>query len=218
MEEKVQESVAVFNGIKMRISSLDDIWLTQKQIAQIFETSKQNVGQHIKNFLQELDAEQVGVVVKKSFTTTQHGAIEGKDQTNEVTLYSFEVICQVGYRVNTKRGFQFRQFATQAVKEKLNRDLLNRDEEMNNLVVENEKLKAKLGDAVLEISELELDNEYLRQYEPNENDYGKPAKNGFPRTTFQKGGFKSRGGRKVALKPKYVQIDLVAVAKYLLNS
>lgn len=215
MEEKVQESVAVFNGIEMRISSLDDIWLSQKQIAQLFETSKQNVGQHIKAFLKELDGEQVSSVVKKSFTTNENGRYEGFTQTNEVTLYGFEVICQIGYRVNCKRGFQFRQFATKAIREKLNRDLLNRDEEMNNLLIENESLKSRLGEAVLEISSLERDNDYLRQYEPAESDYGKIAKNGYPRTTYQRGGFKSRGGRKVELKPKYVTIDLLAVAKYL---
>ena len=215
MEEKVQESVAVFNGIEMRISSLDEIWLTQKQIAQLFDTSKQNVGQHIKSFLKELDDEQVSSVVKKSFTTNENGRHEGFTQTNEVTLYGFDVICQIGYRVNCKKGFQFRQFATKAIREKLNRDLLNRDEVENALRIENEALKSRLGEAVMEISVLERDIDYLRQYEPAESDYGKLAKNGYPRTTYQKGGFKSRGGRKVELKPQYVTIDLLAVAKYL---
>ena len=215
MEEKVQESVAVFNGIEMRISSLDDIWLTQKQIAQLFETSKQNVSMHIKSFLKELDDEQVSSVVKKSFTTNESGRHEGFTQTNEVMLYSFDVICQIGYRVNCKRGVQFRQFATKAIREKLNRDLLNRDEVENALRIENEALKARLGEAVMEISGLERDIDYLKQYEPAESDYGKLAKNGYPRTTYQKGGFKSRGGRKVELKPQYVTIDLLAVAKYL---
>ena len=215
MEEKVQDSVAVFNGIEMSISSLDDIWLTQKQIAQLFETSKQLVNHHIKAFLKELDDEQVRVVVKPGFTTTQHGAIEGKEQTNKVMLYNFEVICQVGYRVDCKKGFEFRQFATKAIREKLNRDLFNRDEVENALRIENEALKARLGEAVMEISGLEMDKEYYKQYAPAESDYGKMAKNGYPRTTFQKGGFKSRGGRKVELKPQYVTIDLLAVAKYL---
>ena len=215
MEEKVQESVAVLNGVEMSISSLDDIWLTQKQIAQLFEASVQNVNYHIKAFLKELDDEQVGVVVKESFTTTKHGAIGGKEQTKKVNLYNFDVICQVGYRIDCKRGFKFRQFATNAIKEKLNRDLLNRDEVENALRIENEALKARLGEAVMEISGLERDIDYLRQYEPAESDYGKLAKNGFPRTTYQKGGFKSRGGRKVELKPQYVTIDLLAVAKYL---
>ncbi len=215
MKEKVQESVAVFNGIEMSISSLDDIWLTQKQIAKMFETSKQLVNHHIKAFLKELDDEQVGVIVKESFTITQHGAIEGKEKTNKVTLYNFDVICQVGYRINCKKGFEFRQFATKAIREKLNRDLLNRDEVENALRIENEALKARLGEAVMEISGLERDIDYLKQYEPAESDYGKLAKNGYPRTTYQKGGFKSRGGRKVELKPQYVTIDLLAVAKYL---
>lgn len=213
MEEK--NEVAVFNGVEMRISSLDEIWLTQKQIAQMFETSIPNVSMHIKAFLKELDNEQV-MVVKKSLTTTQHGAIEGKMQKKEVALYGFDVICQVGYRVNCKRGIQFRQFATKAIREKLNRDLLNRDERENALRIENEALKSRLGEAVMEISELEMKNDYLSQYEPDESDYGKIAKNGYPRTTYQRGGFKSRGGRKVTLKPQYVTIDLLAVAKYLM--
>ena len=215
MEEKAQESVVVFNGIEMSVSSLDDIWLSQKQIAKLFEASVQNVNHHIKAFLKELDDEQVGVVVKESFTTTKHGAIEGKEQTKKINLYNFDVICQVGYRIDCKKGFQFRQFATKAIKEKLNRDLLNRDEVENALRIENEALKARLGEAVMEISGLERDIDYLKQYEPAESDYGKLAKNGFPRTTYQKGGFKSRGGRKVELKPQYVTVDLLAVAKYL---
>ena len=212
MEEKIQESVAVFNGIEMRISSLDDIWLTQKQIAQLFDTSISNVSMHIKAFLKELDDEQVKSTIKKSLIVQIEG---GREVSREVMLYSFEVICQVGYLINCKRGFQFRQFATKAIKEKLNRDLLNRDEMENALRIENESLKSRLGEAVMEISKLEMDNDYLRQYEPDESDYGTIAKNGYPRTTFQKGGFKSRGGRKVTLKPQYVTIDLLAVAKYL---
>lgn len=215
MEEKVQESVAVFNGIEMSISSLDDIWLSQKQIAHMFDTSIPNVSMHIKAFLKELDDEQVRVVVKHSLTTTQHGAIEGKKQTKEVILYNFDVICQVGYRVNCNRGFQFRQFATEAIKEKINREMFNKDEKIKSLMNENNALKARLGEAVMEISGLERDIDYLKQYEPAESDYGKLAKNGFPRTTYQRGGFKSRGGRKVELKPQYVTIDLLAVAKYL---
>lgn len=196
----------------MRISSLDEIWLTQKQIAQVFETTIPNVSMHIKSFLKELDNYQVKSTVKKSLTVQYEG---NREISREVMLYNFEVICQVGYRVNCKKGFQFRQFATKAIKEKLNRDLLNKDEELNNLRIEREALKARLGEAVMEISGLERDIDYLKQYEPNESDYGKLAKNGYPRTTYQKGGFKSRGGRKVELKPQYVTIDLLAVAKYL---
>ena len=99
MSEEIER--CMFNGIELKIGRLEDIWLTQKQIAQLFDTTKQNVGQHIKNFLQELDEEQIKVVVKKSFTTTQHGAIEGKTQTHLTEFYNLDMIISVGYRVKS---------------------------------------------------------------------------------------------------------------------
>lgn len=215
-EEKVQESVAVFNGIEMRISSLDEIWLTQKQIAQVFETSVQNVSKHVIALKKELaNWEGLSSVINQQLITEKNGRHEGVTQTRRVEVYGFDFICHIGYKVDTVRGCKFRQFATNAIKEKINRDLFNKDDELNNLRIEREALKARLGEAVMEISELERDIDYLKQYEPAESDYGKLAKNGFPRTTYQRGGFKSRGGRKVELKPQYVTIDLLAVAKYL---
>ena len=92
-EKEVQESVAVFNGIEMRIGSLDDIWLTQKQIAKMFETSIPNVSMHIKAFLKELDDEQVKSTIKESLTVQSEG---GREVSRQVTLYNFDVICQVG--------------------------------------------------------------------------------------------------------------------------
>ena len=223
MEEKKQESVAVFNGIEMRISSLDDIWLTQKQIAQLFKKDVKTINHHVIMVKKELaNWEGLCKVISRREITTHHGAIEGKTQTKEVEVYGFEFICQIGYKVNSVCGVQFRQFATEAVKEKINREMFNKDEKVKALMIENEALrieneamKARLGEAVMEISGLERDIDYLKQYEPAESDYGKLAKNGYPRTTYQKGGFKSRGGRKVELKPQYVTIDLLAVAKYL---
>ena len=178
-----------------------------------------NVDQHIKELA---NWEGLCKVISRREITTHHGAIEGKTQTKEVEVYGFEFICQIGYKVNSVCGVQFRQFATEAVKEKINREMFNKDEKVKALMIENEALrieneamKARLGEAVMEISGLERDIDYLKQYEPAESDYGKLAKNGYPRTTYQKGGFKSRGGRKVELKPQYVTIDLLAVAKYL---
>lgn len=207
-----ENQMVAFNGIEMKITSLDDIWLTQNQIAQLFDTSIPNVSMHIKAFLKELDNEQVKSTVKKSLTVQFEG---GREVSREVTLYGFEVICQIGYRVNCKRGFQFRQFATKAVMEKVNRNLLNKDETENNLNAKVELLKEKLVEAVMEISDLEADVEYYKQYAPNDEDYGKNGKNGFPRTTYQKAGWKERGGRKVKLRSQLVTIDLIALQKYL---
>ena len=54
----------------------------------------------------ELESE---LVVRKFRTTTQHGAIEGKTQSHEVIFYNLDMIISVGYRVNSKRGVQFRR-------------------------------------------------------------------------------------------------------------
>lgn len=58
-------------------------------------------------------------VISRREITTHHGAIEGKTQTKEVEVYGFEFICQIGYKVNSARGVQFRQFAMEAVKVEL---------------------------------------------------------------------------------------------------
>lgn len=211
----MNETLAVFDGTTIQIQSLEDIWMTQKQMAELYGTTVQNISKHIGKLKQELDSETLSVVINQKLITTQHGAIEGKTQTTETEIYGFEMICQVGYRVSTQKGIKFRQFATKAVTEKVNRDLLDKDEEINQLRIENEEQKLKLGEAVLEISQLKEEVEYQSQFVPDEADYGKIAQNGFPRTTFQKGGFKSRNGRKVQLRPTYIQLDILAISKYL---
>ena len=57
------------------------------------------------------------MVVAKFATTTQHGAIKGKFQTKNVEYYNLDVIISVGYRVKSLRGTQFRQWATQRLKD-----------------------------------------------------------------------------------------------------
>lgn len=82
------------------------VWMNQNQLAELFDTSKQNIGQHIASILQdnELSADSV---VKNYFTT----AADGKDYN--VTFYSLEMILAIGFRVRSKRGTQFRQWANQ---------------------------------------------------------------------------------------------------------
>ena len=191
----MNETLAVFDGTTIQIQSLEDIWMTQKQMAELYGTSVPNICKHIGKIKQELDTEMLNSVINQKLIT----ATDGKSYETEI--YGFEMICQVGYRVNTQKGIKFRDFATKAVMEKINRDLLNRDDEINQLRIENEEQKMKLGEAVLEISQLKEEVEYQSQFVPDEADYGKIADNGFPRTTFQKGGFKSRNGRKVQLRP-----------------
>ena len=95
----------------------DMIWLTRQQIAVLFGRDYKTISKHINNALKE---ELAGsVVVAKFANTTQHGAIEGKTQTHEVDYFNLEVITSVGYRVKSKRGVQFRQWANNVLKKYL---------------------------------------------------------------------------------------------------
>jgi len=100
------------------------VWMNQNQIAELFATSKQNIGQHIAKILAEKELQSISVV-KNYFTT----ASDGKNY--EVTFYSLEMILAIGFRVRSKRGTQFRQWANQNLKEYI----------VNGFVMANERLK-----------------------------------------------------------------------------
>jgi len=104
----------------------DTVWLTQNQMAELFQTTKQNVSLHIKNIFEEGELDENSTV--KNFLTVQK---EGSRQVSRnVTHYNLDVIISVGYRVKSLRGTQFRIWATQTLKEymikgfALNDDLL----------------------------------------------------------------------------------------------
>ena len=87
-----------------------NIWLSQKQISELFDTSKQNIGQHIAAILQEGELQE-NSVVKNYFTT----ASDGKNYN--VAFYSLEMILAIGFRIRSKKGTQFRIWANQNLKE-----------------------------------------------------------------------------------------------------
>ena len=82
----------------------ETVWLTQQQMAELFQTTKQNIGQHLKNIFEDGELTQESVV--KNFFTT---ASDGKDY--QVTFYSLEMVLAIGFRVRSKRGTQFRIWA-----------------------------------------------------------------------------------------------------------
>jgi hypothetical protein len=94
----------------------EDVWLTQAQLVEIYQSSKSNISEHIKHIFKdkELDEE---VVVRKYRTTTQHGAIEGKTQSRDVAHYNLDVIIALGYRVQSPIAVRFRRWATQRLHE-----------------------------------------------------------------------------------------------------
>lgn len=87
------------------------IWLTQLEMADLFQTTKQNISLHIKNILEE--REQDYSVVKEHLTT----ASDGKNYKTKI--YNLNMILSVGYRVASPRGTQFRQWATTYLQEYL---------------------------------------------------------------------------------------------------
>ena len=114
------------NKVKIALYAKDgSIWLNQNQLADLFDTSKQSIGQHIINILDDKELNKDSVV-KKFFTT----ASDGKNY--EVTFYSLEMILAIGFRVRSKRGIQFRQWANQHLKEFMVKGFVMDDERLKN--------------------------------------------------------------------------------------
>lgn len=88
------------------------VWLTQLEMAELFDATKQNISLHLKNVFKDGELSEDSVV-KESLTT----AADGKQYRTK--FYNLDVIISVGYRVKSKRGTQFRQWATQRLREYL---------------------------------------------------------------------------------------------------
>ena len=96
----------------------ETVWLTQAQMAELFQKDRTVIGRHIRNVFKEGELDEK-VVCANFAHTTQHGAIKGKQQRQEVVLYNLDVIISVGYRVKSQRGVQFRQWANKVLKDYL---------------------------------------------------------------------------------------------------
>ncbi|MDA7705470.1 virulence RhuM family protein [Rickettsiales bacterium] len=103
---KISFNVNVFN---------ETIWLTQKQMAELFDKSVKTVSEHINNIFEERELEVNSTI--RNFRIVQK---EGdRDVVRDVEHYNLDAIISVGYRVKSKRGTQFRQWATQILKQYL---------------------------------------------------------------------------------------------------
>ena len=104
----------------------DTVWLSIDQMAELFQRDKSTISRHIKNIFAEGELERDSVVAK--FATT---AADGK--TYQVEFYNLDVIISVGYRVKSKRGTQFRIWATGILKEYMRKGFALDDERLKNL-------------------------------------------------------------------------------------
>lgn len=91
----------------------ETVWLTQAQLAELFQTTKQNISLHVRNLFEERELRQTATV--KDFLTVQREG--GRSVERRIEHYNLDVIISVGYRVKSHRGTQFRIWATQRLRE-----------------------------------------------------------------------------------------------------
>ena len=99
------------HAVKLEVPVNEEtVWLTQAQMASLFQTTKQNISLHVNNCFREKELDKNSVV--KDFLTT---ASDGKQYKTK--FYSLDVIISVGYRVKSKRGVEFRKWANSVLKQ-----------------------------------------------------------------------------------------------------
>jgi len=109
----------------------ENIWLTQEKIAELFGVQRPAITKHLKNIFErsELKEDLVSSILEH---TTQHGAVEGKFQTQKVKFYNLDAIISVGYRVNSAQATHFRIWATERLKEYIIKGFTMDDERLKN--------------------------------------------------------------------------------------
>jgi hypothetical protein len=109
-------------------ADLGTVWLTQLEMAELFDATKQNISLHLKNIIEdgELDA---AATIKESLTVQTEGT---RQVQRPVTLYNLDAILAVGYRVRSPRGVQFRRWASTVLREYLVKGFVMDDERLKN--------------------------------------------------------------------------------------
>lgn len=101
------------------------VWMNQNQLAELFDTSVQNISMHISNILKDKELNEISVV--KDYLTT---AADGKKYN--VSYYALDMVLAVGFRVRSKRGTQFRIWANRNLKEYMVKGFVMDDERLKN--------------------------------------------------------------------------------------
>ena len=155
MDVKMSDIIVYNNGnvsLDVTVSpSEDTVWLSQKQIAELYETTQPNISYHIKNVLEENELDNS---VYKDFLYT---AMDGK--TYQTTKYNLDMILAIGYRVKSKRAVEFRKWASNILKQYLlkgyaidsnrievTRSIVNLENEVSNIKGNMEELKDEIED------------------------------------------------------------------------
>lgn len=111
MEHQIEIYKSNKDNIEIQVQfDNETVWLTLNQIAALFDRDKSFISRHLKKIFESEELNRLSVVVKNATT-----ANDGK--TYEVDYFNLDAIISVGHRVNSKQGTQFRQWATQWLKE-----------------------------------------------------------------------------------------------------
>ncbi|MBV8046206.1 MAG: virulence RhuM family protein [Paludibacterium sp.] len=113
--------------IKLRAEE-QTVWLTQLEMAELFDATKQNISLHLKNLFQDRELDPAATV-KESLTVQAEGS---RQVQRPVTLYNLDAILAVGYRVRSPRGAQFRRWASTVLKEYLLKGFVLDDDRLKN--------------------------------------------------------------------------------------
>ena len=142
--------------LDVNVSRVEDtVWLNQDEIALLFDKAKSTINEHIKNILkEELDED----TVMRKFGKTELSSVN----TKPINYYNLDLILAVGYRVNSKRGIEFRRWSNKVLKEYLIQgySINNKELEKLNKVID---MQNKMLASALNIDSYEL-NEVIRTY------------------------------------------------------
>ena len=106
----------------------DDIWMSQNELAKLFDTTKNNISIHMKNIFESGELEESSTV--KNFLTVQQ---EGTRNVKRMVIhYNLDAIIAVGYRINSKKATEFRIWATKVLKEYMIKGFVLNDEKLKN--------------------------------------------------------------------------------------
>jgi hypothetical protein len=112
--------ISIYEGpsgtIEVRVEQ-ETVWLSQRQMAELFDSTTDNIGLHLKNIYSDKELEEKA-------TTEEYSVVQqegGRQVRRKLKHYNLDAIISVGYRVNSRRGVHFRQWATRLLKEHLTR-------------------------------------------------------------------------------------------------
>ena len=119
MESNQSNEIILYNpddtlALDVRVED-ESVWLTQAQMAELFQATKQNISLHIRNIYKEGELDEVATV-KEYLTVQKEG---NRNVQRNISYYNLDVIISVGYRVKSLRGTQFRQWANTVLKDYL---------------------------------------------------------------------------------------------------